>query len=817
MDTTFSHQDLRCGDDTRREQLRRDKNRHGIDFLEVATTTGSTNQRVLRVFFIDKADPTSPSTLPALLNQLHGDTAAVRVTGGERIRKIRVTAVTKEGDHLRVDVSEPGDFSTYTLHIQNPMLDPPYARVDFTFKAGCPSRFDCRPDHECPPEEVPEPLIDYLAKDYASFRQALLDLVPSRIPQWTDRHEADLGVTLLELLAYVGDQLSYYQDAVANEEFLETARRRSSVRRHALLIDYRMHDGMSARAFVEMRVVAGTHGVLPKGTQILTRIDDPLDADAPPHPPRLPARLKTQALEKASAVFETLEDARLRSELNEIKLHTWGNRDCCIPRGATTADLVGDLHEYLRAGDFLLFEEVRSPENGLAQDADPAHRGVVRLVDVAPTATDQLRGVQYTRVTWNERDALHFPLCVATPAAGAKDPVSVARGNIVLADHGQTLSETYPSPSDIGSTTIVARPSYRFPLRHGPVSGRIAPREERGLPPSATSILADEGHEVEPQVALEVHTLGDVLADWHPVPNLLESQSLQHHFVVETENDGRASVRFGSRGFGREPPDDSFIETTYRVGVGRAGNIGAEALAHVIDSGNVTGWAEVATVRNPMPASGGVDPESSERVKQLAPAAFRAVQHRAVTADDYARIAERHPDVSRAVASFRWTGSWHTVYVAIDPKAQADLSEDLERRVGNWIYAHTQAGYDLEIEPPTFVPLEIEITICVAPEHFRADVEQAVAETLNARTGFFRPDNFTFGQPLYLSVLYAALERIEGVDSSVVTVFKRYAKVAADELETGVLGVERTEVVRLDNDPNFPERGLLRLKMVGGK
>ena len=322
---------------------------------------------------------------------------------------------------------------------------------------------------------------------------------------------------------------------------------------------------------------------------------------------------------------------------------------------------------------------------------------------------------------------------------------------------------------------------------------------------------------MEPQVALEVHTLGDVLADWHPVPNLLESQSLQHHFVVETENDGRASVRFGSRGFGREPPDDSFIETTYRVGVGRAGNIGAEALAHVIDPGNVTGWAEVATVRNPMPASGGVDPESSERVKQLAPAAFRAVQHRAVTAEDYARVAERHPDVSRAVASFRWTGSWHTVYVAIDPKAQADLSEDLERRVGNWIYAHTQAGYDLEIEPPTFVPLEIEITICVAPEHFRADVEQAVTATLNARTGFFRPDNFTFGQPLYLSVLYAALERIEGVDSSVVTVFKRYAKVAADELETGVLGVERTEVVRLDNDPNFPERGLLRLKMVGGK
>jgi hypothetical protein len=565
-----------------------------------------------------------------------------------------------------------------------------------------------------------------------------------------------------------------------------------------------------------MRLVAGTHGTLPKGTQVLTRIDEPLGADAPPHPPRLPARLKTQALEKARAVFETVEDARLRSDLNEIRLHTWGNRDCCIPRGATSADLVGDLVTFLRPGDFLLLEEVRSPENGFTQDADPAHRTVVRLVTVQGDR-DILRGVDLTRVGWNERDALRFPLCVATPAAEPEGPVAVARGNIVLADHGQTVSETYPPASDTAPTTIVARPSYRFPLRRGPVSARIAPREERGLPASATSILADDGHDVEPQVALQVHTLGGVLADWHPVPNLLESQSLQHHFVVETEDDGRASVRFGSRGFGREPPDDSFVETTYRVGVGRAGNIGAEALAHVIDPGNVTGWPDVATVRNPMPASGGVDPESSERVKQLAPAAFRAVQYRAVTAEDYARIAERHPEVSRAVASFRWTGSWHTVYVAIDPKAQADLSEDLERRVGNWIYAHTQAGYDLEIEPPAFVPLEIEITICVAPEHFRADVEQAVADALNARTGFFRPDNFTFGQPLYLSVLYAALERIEGVDSSVVTVFKRYAKVAADELETGVLGVERTEVLRLDNDPNFPERGLLRLRMVGGK
>jgi hypothetical protein len=39
-------------------------------------------------------------------------------------------------------------------------------------------------------------------------------------------------IALVELLAYVGDQLSYYQDAVANEAYLETARQRISVKRH---------------------------------------------------------------------------------------------------------------------------------------------------------------------------------------------------------------------------------------------------------------------------------------------------------------------------------------------------------------------------------------------------------------------------------------------------------------------------------------------------------------------------------------------------------------------------------------------------------
>src|SRR5437879_5581409 len=83
-------------------------------------------------------------------------------------------------------------------------------------------------------------VIDYLARDYSSFRKALLDLIPSKLPEWTDRSEADFGVVLIELLAYMADILSYYQDRIANEAFLSTAQERRSVIEHLRLIGYEM-------------------------------------------------------------------------------------------------------------------------------------------------------------------------------------------------------------------------------------------------------------------------------------------------------------------------------------------------------------------------------------------------------------------------------------------------------------------------------------------------------------------------------------------------------------------------------------------------
>jgi predicted phage baseplate assembly protein len=172
-----------------------------------------------------------------------------------------------------------------------------------------------------------------------------------------------------------------------------------------------------------------------------------------------------------------------------------------------------------------------------------------------------------------------------------------------------------------------------------------------------------------PGEALAAVSLGD--ADelvWRPRPDLLASDRFAAEFVVEEENEGRVTLRFGDDVHGRIPSAGVPMVARYRVGGGPAGNVGAGALAHVVTTpglGIDASDPDHPALWNPVPAVGGVLPESMEEVRQYAPQAFR-VQERAVTEADYAAVARRHPEVSRAVARRLWTGSWHTIFLTVD-------------------------------------------------------------------------------------------------------------------------------------------------------
>jgi hypothetical protein len=818
-----------CDDPARRALLVADPKLNGIDAVEVPWD----DQRHPRVYFVKKDVP-----------QLRLQQLSIR--GGARVTGITVTdqRVLTGGNGLRyleLTVDKAGDFSIYTLAVDAPdLLDPRFATKPFSFKAGCPMDLDCEVDESCPPEPVDGPVIDYLAKDYASFRRLLLDLATTCVPGWTERHEADLGVALVELLAHVADNLSYYQDAVANEAFLETARHRESVRRHVKLIDYQMHEGANARSFVHLEVARS--GTVPAGTAVLSRIARPVEAGTVMPPgPVIAASDGGPALAAADVVFQVIEPAEVDPAHNELAIHTWGDTRCCLPRGTTTVDLVGGLR--LEVGQFLLLEEVKGPVTGRPEDADPGHRQVVRITEVSHHVDPLLTrrrgrlvacppgepGLSVTRVGWAAADALSFPVCVSAELEEGvlAEQVSVARANLVQADHGADEEEEHPvGPSGHGVNDVARR----FRLRKGPLTFASPPgrASDRGHV-SVADLVNESPRAALPQVRARVVVDEIAGPEWTPRPDLLSSDAFAPDFVVEMGSDGRALLRFGRDGFGRELPDSSpdrevKLRITYRVGNGAVGNVGREALAHVVvPAPTPKRWPAILAVRNPVPAFGGLDPEGIEQVRRVAPAAFHAEPLRAVTEADYARSAERRPEISKATASFRWTGSWHTVFVALDPAGTDRLDPQLEQRVRAFLTGLKQAGCDLEIDPPIYVPLEIGISVCAAPDHFAGDVRRAVEAALSSRVlpsgsaGFFHPDNFTFSQPVHLSRLYAALATVEGVASAQVVTFKRFGRQPAGELEQARIDMGRLEVARLDNDPDAPENGLLTLSMMGGK
>ncbi|SCK08630.1 putative baseplate assembly protein [Streptomyces sp. WMMB 322] len=516
-------QQLVCRTDTRRAKIRAAR-LGGVDGVEVGD-----DGRTLTVTFLGKAP--------------HGICPGnVRIDGGRRITGLTVESVSVEreedpelDDRLLVVLDRTGDTTPYRLSLvaegpggrpgsePYPGFDQRYYSADFRFGTDCPSPFDCADDgDECPPEDsreggAPVPVIDYTARDFDTLRQVVLDRLALTAPDWRERHPADLGVTLVELLAHTADRISYQQDAVATEAYLDTARRRVSVRRHVRLIDYPMHDGCNARAFVTLEVAEPL--VLHPGSYRFASIDLRTPGlHEPPAPGTVLDEEELAGLDErgAAEIFEPLDGRllRLHPAHNTIRLWTWGDEQCSLPRGATAATLrdewADDEHTcrilQLRPGDLLILEEVRGPRTGTPGDADPAHRQPVRLTSVTESV-DELMGRPVLEVTWAPEDALRFPLVLSTlggPDCEHVTDVSVARGNTVLADHGRSLTWNGGEPE-----TVVLPPEPAVLPSCEPESG-CADRQS-GNPPArlVNSLLrkADHGHQLTPDGVRELHAV----------------------------------------------------------------------------------------------------------------------------------------------------------------------------------------------------------------------------------------------------------------------------------------------------------------------
>lgn len=803
---------------------------NGIAYLEVLP-----GQRRLNVVFVHPLGLVPSQELTR---------ANVEIRGGARIRDPQVTAIGWSGDVLTVDLAVAGDFSRYVLRLvasagqatPPPGIDPALAQIAFSFKVDCPSDFDCRVVPDCPPQATTTPAIDYLARDYASIRRLLLDRLSVLMPAWRERHGADLLVTLAEAVAYRGDELSYYQDAVATEAYLGTARQRVSLRRHARLLDYPFHDGCNARTWIAFEAGAAADGLtLPGcdpdtglgGTQLLTRRRG--------LPACIDAATAREAVDTGAAAFELLQPLTVYRAHNALRFYLWSDEECCLPQGAVQAFLRDDTANRLRLrpGDVLVFEELASSTTGVAADADRHQRHAVRLTHVDPAAPfdDGVRGVAplrldpvtgqpFVEIAWSAADALPFALCLSKRIGGVLvTDLAGACGNVALADHGR--STTRPE-------ALVALPGGNMP-RYRVERSSVGPLTQQGrvrvagtgLTPliddsaGASAALVRNLADVRP--ALDVVSVG-AQQRWSVQRDLLASDAEAFDFVTESDDDGDVALRFGDGVNGRRPDPADDVQARLRIGSGAAGNIGAEAIGHVVWNG---GPDSIIALRNPLPATGGIDPEAPATVRLDAPQAFRR-QERAVTADDYARVTEREPRVQRAVATRRWTGSWHTMFISVDARDADDLAPGLEADLERMIERYRMAGVDVECDAPHFVALDIALHVCTRPGFFAGDVAARLQRAFDNRRhadgslGWFHPDNFSFGQPVYLSALVATAMRVPGVAWVTPTRFQKRGRPPAGEIASGRIPMARLDIARLDNDPNAPEHGRLAFDVEEG-
>jgi hypothetical protein len=810
---------------------------NGIDYVEV-----SPDRTTLFVYFIH------PLTIALTLDNLEITRVDLNSLEPDRIE---VRSLSVFNQRLTIGVLPPQDLFTYTIALvetrnfakpQPPDgIDPKLAQVEFVFQVGESRDVDCQTGTAQTKRE-PAPQIDYLAKDYGSFRQLMLDRLAVTLPQWQERSPADIGIAMVEVLAYVGDYLSYYQDAVATEAYLGTARKRMSVRRHARLLNYDMHEGCNSRAWVTLQVSDRANGVVLPGpgdrpiARFLTR-----SRLLPPH---LTAVQYEEAVTDVAVVFEPLHDLKLHSACNQISIYPWGESEYSLAIGSTQATLVDEqqiLQRHLVPGMVLILEEFGIHQGDFQIDADPNHRHAILLTKIT-ASEDPLFKKKVVEIEWAQADALPFELVISIVIRNRTfGDFSLIRGNVVLVDYGRTVEQPYdrelpPIPENgryrprLRQPHLIQQGRVQHP-RLGSVPVNLQPLRDRRNPDdidplvSAKTALSWETHQAMPAIVLQEFDAKHVqTGTWVPRRELLNSDRFAREFVVEPEDEGRAYLRFGDGELGRRPQADRTLKAIYRVGNGSWGNVGADSISHLYsEDSNLLGiLADVPNpIRNPIPATGGQAAEPIEQVRLNAPQGFRTLQ-RAVTEADYAELAQQFPTVVRALATRRWTGSWYTLFITIDRQGALPIDATFKKNLLEFLEPFRLTGHDLEIEAPQFVALDIALSIPVISTYFSNQVKQALQFAFssqilpNGELGFFHPDRFTFGQPVYLSQVIATAMAVSGVQSVRVDRFQRLGMPSQKELELGRIRFGRLEIAQLETQMGVTGRGKIEFLMEGG-
>lgn len=780
---------------------------NGIDFVEIASPA----QTLLRVHFLNSV-------------AVEGTLAGVpTITGGDTISTVEVYPISALNWSLDVEnrplltlqVPAPGDFSFYMLSLSSPVLDPYYSQVSFTFKALCPSSLDCAPPAlPCPPLGGEPPAIAYLTKDFLSFRRALSDFSALQYPSWQERSEADFGVMLMEALCSLADDLSYTQDRIAAEASIDTATQRRSLVRLARLVDYEPRPAIAASVLLQFDV---TGGPIPSGLLVSATGPDGVSIEFETGT----GLIDPETLLLNTATYQVSPNwNRCRNGIPNIVPYWWDDSQRCLKQGSSEMWVAGQGFGFYRGQQLLIDTAALNP-------VDPPIREIVVIKSVEEQ-TDPLFQIQATELFFEDPVTSNHDL-----------PRTVLAGNLIPATQGRRYIESFAiHQAPLGAQMSLAfqrtgpntSQQYLYTLASAPLVWLIQNNPQPAPFPEILVVQQPQEQALPP-------------VNWLWRSTLMEAQEFEESYAIDPMNyrritknsdgtisydylnDDGATIRFGDDVFGGIPESGSVFNATYRVGGGSTGNVAADTITNVVPAttGASAGSGLVSTVTNPFPATGGQDEETNEQIARRAPQAFRAVQYRAVRPEDYEAAAETLPWVLRAGTRFRWTGSWLTVFTTADPEGTDNISVDEQVELINLLNRYRMAGYESYVPAPDYVSIDLIVTVCACSSAFRGDAEAAVFSALSdeknpdGTAGFFYFDNFSFGTPLERSALEAAIQKAYGVAGVLSVQYRERGVTASFEDLPSTLTFGPDQILRVNNDPDYPERGTVQVIVEGGK
>lgn len=583
------------------------------------------------------------------------------------------------------------------------------------------------------------PPVDYTSRDYASIVNDLINLIPTYIPEWTDRSPGDFGVVLIELFAYMGDILNFYSDRIANEAFLATAQQRQSVLNIAALLDYTPSNNVAALTQLTFSVpsVSPTPAVkIPAGTQVSTALTP-----------------------QGAITFATTQDAWIWGDVALVTSEQTG-----YGTGKDMQQVVLNQGPYTYPNQTV---KVAGTTWALANNNSFAGYAATAKVYtvIVPTTTSppiiqfgagghSVGGVPVGGAIPQTTDLIDITYA---PVSG--NSYSVTR---VPAQNGVPVNNEV-----IGIST--GTPNMTFTLFQTPVVD------------ASVNIFVDEGAGPQP---------------WTYFQRIVDALYTDPAFTLNTDANGVVTVSFGDGVNGAIPIPGASITASYMVGGGAVGNVSANSLVNLITP--IPNAPTTVAVTNPAAASGGADAESLDHIRIHAPLSLTAI-NRAVTLDDYAALVLNVTSVAKAAAT---SSAANAVNLYIHPAGDFIVSPttnppsppgyNLSAAVNAiWpsITNSNMTGYlddkkmatvSINVLPPQYnrngalqtgyVPVDISANIQVLPQYKQTTVTNNVIAAIYNLLLFNVVD---FGYRVTLSSVFHAIQAVEGVDYCNVTVLCR--------------------------------------------